>query len=143
MTTWPFVGSLLTGPVCSSAAWPFTMHARLGDLRPRFRVKEILRGGCRAIARDGRVLLCLDRPLEDLSGLHVCLRLQTWHRMILPGEAAEPFGVLVSVRGVDARQNLAPLFTGDLRHRSEAQGELRLEVGGGMVLDFIRIEESR
>jgi hypothetical protein len=139
--SWPFADSLLSGPLCSSLPWPCNLHVRLGDLQPRFRVKQTVRCGCRAIGRDGRILLCTDRSLEDLCGRRVRLRLQTWHRRILSGEVAAPYGILVSVRG-DDRANFPSLFTAELRRHAEADGELRLEVGGGMVLDFRRLIQN-
>jgi hypothetical protein len=136
---WPFVGSLLSGPLCSSGRWPFTLHVRCCDLRPRFLIKQKLRSSDRAIARNGRVLLCADRPVEELSGRLVRLRLQTWHRAYLPGDAPQPHGVLLCVRDRPERPDAGlaiPLFTIHLRPLAEAQGELRIEVGGGMLLDF-------
>jgi hypothetical protein len=141
---WPFTGSLLAGLLCSSAEWPYTLHARCCDLRPRFRIKQAVGSGCRAIARNGRILLCADRPLEELSGQFVRLRLQTWHRVYLPGDPPQPHGLLLCVRTLGApdqrdtgpTEGVAPLFTMRLRPLTEARGELRIEVGGGMMLDF-------
>jgi hypothetical protein len=132
MTTgWPFAGSLVSGPPCESADWPCTLQVRLGDLRPRFLVKQ----RNRAIARNGRVLLCTDRPLTELSGRLVRLRLQTWHRVYLPGEPPHPHGVLLYVREADEEGNR--IFAAGLRPVCEARGGLRVDVGGGMVLDFV------
>jgi hypothetical protein len=133
-TGWPFAGSLLTGPLCQREPWPCTLHVRLGDLRPRFLVKQTIAARCRAIARNGRVLLCADRPLVELCGSLVRLRLQTWHRVYLPGEIPEPHGVLLCVRVVDEERTQQ--FKACLRPIAEATGELRVDVGGGMVLDL-------
>jgi hypothetical protein len=141
---WPFAGSLLTGPRCSISQWPYTLHVRCCDLRPRFRVKQTIRSRCRAIARNGRILLCADRPIEELPGRVVRLRLQTWHRVYLPGDAPQPHGVLLCVRSLDSSdrrdagptESIVPLFEMGLRPLAEAKGELRIEVGGGMMLDF-------
>lgn len=135
---WPFAGSLLAGYLCASTTWPYTLHARCCDLRPRFLLKNILRSGCRAIARNGRILLCADRPMEQLPGRIVRLRLQTWHRIYLSGDAPQPHGVLLCVRALDGDQNSVPLFEMNLRPLATAQGELRIEVGGGMMLEFRR-----
>jgi hypothetical protein len=95
------------------------------------------RGGrCRAIARNGRILFCADRPLEELPERLVRIRLQTWHRIYLLGDAPEPHGVLMCVRCLEGDEKVAPLFAMNLRPLAEAAGELRLDVGGGMVLDF-------
>jgi hypothetical protein len=135
-TRWPFVDWLLSGPLCSTAVWPCTLDVRLCDLRPRFRVKQTLRSGCRAIARNGRVLLCADRPLEELPGTSARLRLQTWHRVVLPGDAAEPYGILLCVRGTDDKTRFTPGIALTLCREAEAMGALRVEVGGGLYLDF-------
>jgi len=144
-TTWPFAGSLLTGPLCSMGEWPYSFHVRCCDLRPRFLIKSPpypprmggnKRGGCRAIARNGRILLCADRPVEELPGRLVRLRLQTWHRIYLPGDAPQPHGVLLCVRDRAGDAGNTPVFEMCLRPRVEAKGELRIDVGGGMMLDF-------
>jgi hypothetical protein len=137
MTTgWHLAGDLLTGPLCSTAAWPYTLHVRLGDLRPRFLPKNGIGSGCRAVARNGRVLLCGDRPLDQLSGRLAQVRLQTWHRVILPGERPQPYGVLLCVRCLSADDSPESPFAMQLVRVREAEGVLRIDVGGGMVLDF-------
>jgi hypothetical protein len=150
MTTgWLLAGDLLTGPLCSTAAWPCSLRVRLCDLRPRFLPKCVIGSGCRAVARNGRILLCGDRPLDELSGQSVRVRLQTWHRAILPGESPGPYGVLLCVRCLPTDDLSRSVFTTQLVRRSEAEGELRVEVGGGMVLDcraggrLVKTAESR
>lgn len=133
---WPWTGDLLAGPLCATAAWPCTLYVRLCDLRPRFRVKQTVGTGCRAIARNGRILLCSDRPLDELSGDPARLRLQTWHRAILPGDAPQPYGILLCVRCPAAGEARDHFFTMQLVPRSEARGDLQVDVGGGFVLDF-------
>jgi len=149
---WPFAGLLLTGPLCSTGPWPYHGYARCCDLRPRFRAKSLFLSprkgsrevGYRAIARNGRVLLCADRPMEELPGRLVFVRLQTWHRVYLPGEAPLPHGILLCVRSMDIphRADAGPpkgaafCFEMCRRPHAEAQGELRIEVGGGKILDF-------
>jgi len=144
-TTWPFAGSLLAGSVCSTGPWPYILHARCCDLRRRFLVKPSLapsgakgkRGSTyRAIARNGRILLCADRPLEELPGRLIRLRLQTWHRVYLPGETPQPHGILLCMRGIPDEDTITPVFEMRLRPLAEATGELHIEVGGRMVLDF-------
>jgi hypothetical protein len=92
--------------------------------------------GCRAVARNGRVLLCGDRPLEELAGQRASVRLQTWHRTILPGESPRPYGVLLCVRTRSANDPTDTRFTLHLVRPGEAEGDLRMNVGGGMVLDL-------
>ncbi len=81
---WEEAGMLLQGPLRGWTPWPCVLQARLCDLRPRFLVKA-LGPGPRAVARNGRVLLCSDRALADLPDRVARVRLQTWHRTILPG----------------------------------------------------------
>jgi hypothetical protein len=137
MTTgWPWTGDLLAGPLCGTSAWPCTLHVRLCDLRPRFLVKRTIGAGRRAVARNGRVLLCSDRPLDELPGRPARLRVQTWHRAILPGDTPGPYGILLCVRCQAVDDVREPLFTMQLVPRPEARGDLRVEVGGGLMLDF-------
>jgi hypothetical protein len=137
MTTgWPWVGDLLTGPLCSTVPWPYTFLVRLCDLRPRFLPKCVVGSGCRAVARNGRVLLCGDRPLDELHGQLARVRLQTWHRKILPGESPQPYGVLLCVRTLPIGDLGDCAFTMRLVRAGGAEGELRVDVGGGMQLEF-------
>ncbi len=135
---WNDAGSLLTGPLRDGAPWPLTLTAVLCDLRPRFLPKGTVGGGCRAVARNGRVLLCGDRPLAELVGKTARVRIQTWNRRVLPGEAPAPHGVLLCIRCADADQ---PAFSTRL---TEAVGDadLALDVGGLQVLAFFRLEAS-
>ena len=135
MTTCPWAGDLLTGPLCSSLSWPYTFHVRLCDLRPRFLPKCVVGSECRAVARNGRVLLCADQPLDELAGQPARMRMQTWHRAILPGESPQPYGLLLCVRGLPPGDQPDGVFTMRLVRSGEAEGDLRVDVGGGMVLD--------
>lgn len=139
---WPFAGSLLAGPLCSTSEWPYTLYTRCCDLRPRFLIKPAIQSAYRAVARNGRILLCTDRPLEQLPDRIVRLRLQTWHRIYLPGDAPQPHGLLLHVRAFDGEEENAPRFTMLLEKTSEARGELRIDVGGGMLLDFVARRDS-
>ena len=90
---------LVWGPLLASPqALPLTLHTRLCDLRTRFLPKGAVRQGHRAIARNGRVLLATDRPLAELADRPAQVRLQVWHRAILPGDAPAPYGILLCVR---------------------------------------------
>src|SRR5262249_44147822 len=92
--------TLLSGPLVSPAGLAtLSLQAYLCDLRPRFLAKGGAGQRYRAVARNGRVLLASDQPLEALAGCAARLRLQTWHRAILAGERPEPFGLLLCVRG--------------------------------------------
>jgi hypothetical protein len=103
--------------------------------------------GYRAIARNGRVLLAAPAPLEEWAGQPTRLRLQVWHKAILPGDRPEPFGLLMCLR------KLGPLQTGStLETRLTPQADdgfaLALDLGGNRVMEFrrrefIKIEPSR
>src|SRR6266852_7742663 len=84
------------------AAWPLTLPVVLCNLRPRFLPKGTVGRSFRAVARNGRVLLCSDRPVDELEGRAAVVRLQTWHKVILPGDAPSPYGILVCTRTQEA-----------------------------------------
>jgi hypothetical protein len=113
--------------------WPLVLRAVLGDLRPRFLPKCRVGPGWRAVARNGRVLLASDRPLEELTGRAVLLRLQTWHREVLPGEGPTPRGILLCLRADEGDE---PLLTTELAAAPEGACELALDVGGRLWLVF-------
>ena len=134
---WQQAADLIRGPLLTAGApWPLSLRVLLCDLRPRFLAKGQAGRGHRAIARNGRVLLAADRPPGELAGRCTRLRLQTWHRAILPGERPKPHGLLLCVRPVD---NEDPEFETRLVRLSEGSGDLILEVGGGLVLEFRRL----
>ena len=141
---WHHARDLLGGPLLSAGApWPLVLRATLGDLRPRFLPKGAVgRAGHRAVARNGRVLLCSDRPVAELAGLAALVRLQTWHRAALPGDEPAPHGLLLCVRGLEDGQ---PAYAARLVSRAEAEGDLTLDVGGLLALEFrkLRTETSR
>ena len=131
---WEHVRNLLSGPLLEGGTWPLTLRIVLCNLRPRFIPKGSAGRGCRAISRNGRILLCSDLPSEDLEGRSALIRLQTWHKAILPGDVPEPYGLLLYVRTQDdARGSLGKCCLVSSR---TAGGELLLEVGGGMTLAF-------
>ncbi len=126
------------GPLAEESRLPLLLPARWCDLRPRFLSKGWMGRGYRAIARNGRVLLAADRPLEELAGQTLLGRLNLWHKAILPGDAPAPYGLLLVVRG-DARVSNQPLFDTRLNRPGDAEGQrsqLTLDVGGGLVLEF-------
>jgi hypothetical protein len=116
-------------------SWPMTLDAKLCDLRLRFIAKPNVGHGRRAIARNGRVLLASDLPLAELPGKTARVRMQTWHKAVLPGDRREPFGILLVVRTpLDAeRSYVARLVTASSEPRNPA-----VEVGGGSLLEFRR-----
>jgi hypothetical protein len=132
---------LIWGPLLiSPQALPLTLDAQLCDLRPRFLPKGMVGNGHRAIARNGRVLLATDRPLAELVDQPAHTRLQVWHRAILPGDAPEPYGLLVCVRG--KLLSATPPYVTQLVAAPDAAFALAVDVGGGRVLEF-RTNPSR
>src|SRR5262245_20633083 len=126
-TGWDQAGWLLGGLLTGGAApWPFALRAVLCDLRSRFLAKAAVGPGRRAVARNGRVLLCSDQPLDTLAGQTASVRLQTWHRAILPGDLPAPYGVLLCVRCLAPGPGPAPSFVTRLVHHADAVGDLRL-----------------
>jgi hypothetical protein len=134
-------GKLLSGPLLAALdALPISFDARLCDLRPRFLAKCRVGAGYRAIARNGRVLLASDRPLEDLAGRTAWVRLQIWHRTILPGDPAEAFGILLCVRD-DPQERAIPSYSAKLVASPTPDFVLTVDVGGARVLEFRRVVE--
>jgi hypothetical protein len=146
---WDDAGSLVGGPLRDAGApWPLTLTAVLCDLRPRFLPKGMAERGHRAVSRNGRVLLCSDRPLAAR------VRLQTWNRAALPGEPPAPHGVLLCVQ-VGRAAGLVPAVSAETagtrpatrpdavyQTRLAAAGggaDLTLDVGGLQALEFHRI----
>jgi hypothetical protein len=129
-------GALLRGPRARAAPFPVTLSACFGELRSRFIPKGRVGRGHRAIARNGRVLLASDRPVEDLAGRTGQVRVQIWNKRILPQDTPEPYGLLICVRTdrpTEATSALVARLTAD----GTSRGELILEVGGGTVLEFV------
>jgi hypothetical protein len=126
---------LLSGPLLADARWPLVLPAVLCDLRPRFLDKGRVGQGHRAVARNSRVLLAADRPLAELPGRAVQVRLQTWHRTFLPADPPEPHGVLLCLRQLGA-PGTPPLYTTCLVPGGTEPAGLCLEVGGGLCLAF-------
>jgi hypothetical protein len=133
---WQHAADLIRGPLLTAAApWPLSLCVLLCDLRPRFLAKGQAGRGHRAIARNGRILLAADRPLAELVGRCARLRLQTWHRAILPGDRPKPYGLLLCVRPADGEE---PQFETLLVSQPDGSAELALDVGGGQALHFRR-----
>ena len=132
---WEHARHLLGGPLPTGAVWPLTLSAVLCDLRPRFLPKGTAGRGFRAVARNGRVLLCGDLPPGELAGRPALVRLQTWHKVLLPGDAPSPYGILLVVR-TQERLPAGPSWTCRLLRTGEAEADLLVDVGGGMTLTF-------
>jgi len=133
----PTWGDLLWGPLAVTAGDAVALTARLCDLRPRFLPKGRVGRGHRAVARNGRILLASDAPVTELGGQAASVRLQTWHRAILPGDVPELFGLLLCIRKCPSGGTAS--HDAELNRRGEeraARADLVLDVGGGMVLAF-------
>jgi hypothetical protein len=118
---------------------PLTLTAVLCDLRPRFIAKGTAGRGYRAVARNGRILLACDRPLAELVGQTARVRLQVWHRALLPGDRLEPAGLLLYIGTQRRAVSELPYHT---RLAKPGAAELILDVGGGLGLEFYRFERE-
>jgi hypothetical protein len=130
-----------SGPVDS-----LCFQAILCDLRPRFIPKCRVGGGYRAVARNGRVLLASNLPMESLIERKVAIRLQLWRKIILPGTKPEAYGVLMCARGLDP--GVRSGFEGQAVYHSclvsepPSAADLAVDLGGGMALVFFPQMES-
>lgn len=134
---------LLWGPLALTQANSITLTAMLCDLGSRFMSKGVVGRTHRAIARNGHVLIASDTPLAELKGHVAEVRVQTWHRAILPGDTPKPYGLLLCVRKVtdDYRpSHMAEMM--DITEEHEARADLMLDVGGGTVLAFRIVREA-
>lgn len=121
----------------SRESWPLALRARLCDLRPRFIPKCQVGSSYRAISRNGRVLLASNEPLTELLGFPAHVRLQTWHKAILPDDPPQPYGIVFCVRLLD-RPDDRPLHSMRLVAAADPSAVLALDVGGGHWLEFRR-----
>jgi hypothetical protein len=122
--------NLLSGPLVEKLSLPMSLVARVGDLRPRFIPKCRVGRGYRAIARNGHVLLASDRALEELPGSIAHVRLQTWHRSILPSDRPEAYGYLFCVRRCSHPSPCQARYDIQLVAAPAEFDELLLDVGG-------------
>jgi hypothetical protein len=133
---------LLSGPLFTSPQdLPLCLHAQLCDLRPRFLPKGRVGQGYRAVARNGRVLLATNRPLAEWVDRPAQVRLQIWHRAILPGDRPEPYGILLCLRDI-LESALMPIYTTRLVGMPDPSCALAVELGGGLVLEFRNIHPA-
>jgi hypothetical protein len=132
-------GNLLWGTVLDQAGGlPLSVLSLLPDLRPRFMAKGKVGRGYRAIARNGRVLMASDRNLAELAGEISLVRLQAWHRSILPREPRRPYGLLLVVQRVLPTSGAEVPYTVRLVDVAKVQSDLVLNVGGCKVLEFVQ-----
>jgi len=94
----------------------------------------------RAVSRNGLVLLMSQRPLAELDGAHVRLRLSIWHRAPLRSQPATPWGIVLCFRALhpsaaSAGSTILRAETGR-GHASDAL--LLIDLGGERVLNFSR-----
>jgi hypothetical protein len=133
----PIESDLLRG-TCAKAGLPVSLDAYLCDLRPRFLHKGRAGRGHRYVARNGRVLLATERPLEEWVDCLARVRLQPWRRAILPGDHPEPYGILIWIGAIAAtkRGSRRAVYRAQLVKPHDGVAELTLDVGGGLVLEF-------
>ena len=131
--------TLFWGALAGGGRLPLALAVVWCELRPRFLPKGRAGRGYRAVARNGRVLLASDLPLEELAGHPAHMRLQVWHKAVLPGDLPTPYGLLVCSRS-QSRLDAGPVFHTQLvpgsRGAAESPSSLTIDVGGGMVLEF-------
>lgn len=132
------IGGLLQGSLATGlSGWPLRLFVRLGDLGPAFLPKGQVGRHFRAIARNGRVLLASDLPATAWAGRCARARLQTWHKVILPGSPPEPYGILMCLWTLkDAASER--FYEGHLQQAADASLPLCLELGGRRWLGFRR-----
>jgi hypothetical protein len=128
----------LWGPLYTTPqSLPLSLSVGLCDLRPRFLPKGRIGHGYRAIARNGRVLLASDAALAECVDRPARARVQIWHRAILPGGRAEPYGILLCVRTLP-HSSPAPTYRTSLVDAPDPAFALAVALGGGIVLEFRR-----
>jgi hypothetical protein len=131
---------LLSGPWAQEKPLPISFQAVLCDLERRFIAKGSAGSGYRAVARNGRVLLASHVPVTQLDGQIAEVRVQIWHKAILPNDPPLPYGLLLCIRNLDCTQGRAVLRTRLVAERRLDAPDalcLRIEVGGGQVLEFV------
>jgi hypothetical protein len=126
--------NLLRGRLAESGIWPLLLRARGCDLRPVFLLKGQVGRHHRAVSRNGRVLLASQLSLTELAGRDVQVRLQTWHKVILPGEPAEPYGLLLCVWPDETGER--PAYEAQMLETVNEACALAVEVGGLRLLEF-------
>jgi hypothetical protein len=126
------------------ARLPITLDAYLSDLRPRFLHKGGAGRGHRYVARNGRILLATERPLEEWMNCLARVRLQPWHRAILPGDRPEPWGLLIWISPITTtrRSSRRAAYRAQLVKAHDGVADLALDVGGGLVLEFKRCRRN-
>jgi hypothetical protein len=131
--------NLIEGRLLETDQHPLVLSVVLCDLRPRFLPKGRVGRGYRAVARNGRVLLASDLGLDELGGRLALVRVQTWHKAILPGDQPSPYGLLVCVCEAPAAEG-TEVYQARLEPATTAAKAisvpLLIEVGGGMALVF-------
>jgi hypothetical protein len=153
---------LLQGPLwLSRGSLPIGLTAVVCDLQPRFIPKGRAGRGFRAIARNGRVLLASHFPFDQLKARCWSIRFQLWNRIILPGQPAEPFGLVCwvgmkplpfmpSSEGIGDPGRLEtgpttegrPVFGTQLVRNPEEGFDLTVDVGGRTLWEFRRLDRS-
>jgi hypothetical protein len=129
-------GRILWGPLLEAAgSLPLSFSTSLCNLKSRFLEKGQVGRGYRAIARNGKVLLASNRPVGELTNRTARVRLQSWHKAILPGEAPAPYGVLFCIR-CEEQETQRPPFVARFVQECEEPFALALDVGGGLVMEF-------
>lgn len=131
------VAELLGGPLASvDAGWPLCLRALACGLSNVFRIKPSETRGYRAVARNGRVLVASRLPLNDLKDRTVSLRIQTWNRRILPGDAAQPWGIVVCIGDELKHSDPSGRYRMSVLAQPPVDAALHIELGGRKWLEF-------
>jgi hypothetical protein len=63
------------------------------------------------------------------------MRLQIWHRALLPGDRPEAYGILLCIRS-ESGSVINPIYHTKLVQSPAPNSALALDVGGGLALEF-------
>lgn len=138
-----FLRSIARGPLWDdienasrTSSW---LDVALPPLGPAFISKGKMGRHFRAVSRNGLVLLICAEPHPEIGAKRMRLRLSIWHRAHLPGEAAEPWGILIYAQrcqgnGSPAIANRSLMALLDDDHAADCA--LSIELGGRRVLNF-------
>jgi hypothetical protein len=137
----PVESDLLRG-TRAIAGLPVSLDVYLCDLRSRFLYKGRAGRGHRYVARNGRVLLATQHPLEEWVDRLSRVRLQPWRRAILPGDRPEPYGILLWIGAIAATKRRRAVYRAQLVKPHDGVVDLALDVGGGLVLEFKRCRRN-
>jgi hypothetical protein len=150
-----FLRKVIWGPLWAewqnSRVTSLSLTAWLGNLGPAFIPKARVGRYQQAVSRSGLVLLLDSRAPahsgEDGSSAASAgqrrapaqIRLAIWHRAVLPGARAEPYGIIVLVNESFAQSTRADgpqPYWAQLACAEHPDAALLLDLGAGRILSF-------